>query len=142
MITGLEKLTKDGKVETKEEKDAWGNTRVRAVYEEQVNEKKISKRDLSKCVLESELHKDGEDPVTLDTVCGGDEGGLKDIYLKMTLESSLNEIEFAMVNRLLEGDSMSKVRNEVGVTSKQERLFKEKMLRILKPNNEEIEMAI
>ena len=138
----VRKLTKDGKVETREEKDAWGNTRVRAVYEEKVNEKKVSKRDLSKCVLESELHKDGEEPMTLDTVCGGDDGGLEDIYLKIALESSLNEVELAMVNRLLEGDSMSRVRNEIGVTSKQERLFKEKMRRILKPNNEELEMTI
>lgn len=122
----------EGKPMTETVTDAWGNERKRAVYEEEIDQSKASKRDLTMKVNESELARDGEDPITIADVAGVTEGGYEESMLMYDLSRMCDEVEMVVVRKFMDGDSANRIYkdfDESGVkfTARQMQKLKDKL---------------
>lgn len=134
----VRKRNEDGEAYTQTITDRFGNERVRAVFEDEIDTKKVSKRDFSRNINESDLARDGEDPMTIEDVAGGVEGGYSYCDLMMSLGSVCDEVELKVVNRIIEGTPMTHIYKElaeegINWTSRMMTKLKEKLGPVLKP---------
>lgn len=134
----VRKMTSEGKAATETVVDAWGNERKRAVYEEELDLTKVSKRDITMKINESDLARDGEEPMTLDMVAGCVEGGYEESMLMTDLERLCDETEMVVVKKFMEGDSANRIYkdfDEAGVkfTARQMQNLKQKLAQFLRP---------
>lgn len=134
----VRKMTEEGKAATRVEVDSWGNERVRAVYEGEVDPKKVSKRDMSLTVNESDLARDGEDPITIADVAGVDDGGYEEIVLMNSIAAVCDETEMCVVRKWLDGDSTNRIYKDfdaagVKFSARQMEKLKAKVGAILRP---------
>lgn len=120
------------------EYDAWGNARVRAVYEEDVDYSKSSKRDYSKNINESDLSRDGEDSVSIADVAGVVDNTFEEYIFMDALERVCDDLELDICKKLLAGYSKNQVYKEceskgIKFTVNMMEKLKAKLLPILKP---------
>lgn len=135
----VRKMNAQGVAETTTVVDAWGNERTRAVYEEEVDPKKVSKRDLSKNINESDLAPEGEDPISIADIAGTVDGGYEEYMFMDALERICDETELKVCKKLLGGDSKNQVYKDfeaegIKFTARQMENLKAKLLPILKPS--------
>lgn len=88
--------------------DAWGNSRKHAVWDD-VNSAKVGKRDLSMTVTESDLSRDGEDPITLADVAPSVDGGFEEALLMYDVSRVCNPVEMKVVRKFMDGDSTNQI---------------------------------
>lgn len=128
----------EGKAATEVVVDAWGNARVRAVYEEELDPKKVAKRDFTKKVNESDLARDGEDPITIADVAGTTEGGYEEALLMYDLSRVCDELEMRVVRKFMDGDSANRIYADFEVegvkfSARQMSKLKDKLRGVLRP---------
>lgn len=128
----------EGKAATEVVVDAWGNERTRAVYEDETDPNKVAKRDFTKKVNESDLARDGEDPITIADVAGTTEGGYEEALLMYDISRVCDELEMRVVRKFMAGDSANRIYKDfeeegVKFTARQMSKLKEKLRGILRP---------
>lgn len=128
----------EGKAVTEEVTDAWGNKRMRAVFEEEIDPKKVPKRDLMMKVNESDLSKDGDDPIMISEIAGGVEGGYEEAMLFYDLSRICNETEMMAVHKFMNGDSTNQIykdfdKDGVKFSARAMAKLKEKLAQYLRP---------
>lgn len=134
----VRQMDEKGKAKTQTVVDAWGNERVRAVYEEEVDLTKVSKRDLSKNINESDLAPEGGDPISIADIAGTVDGGYEEYIFMDGLSQVCDETEMKVCEKLLGGDSKNQVYKDfeaegIKFTARQMENMKKKLLPILKP---------
>ena len=129
----------EGKAVTETVTDAWGNMRKKAVYEEELDLSKSSRRDISMQVNESDLTRDGEDPVTIADIAGAVDGGYEESMLLYDIGRVCDEVEMKVARKFMEGDSANRIYKDleaegIRFTARQMSKLKEKLAAVLRPS--------
>lgn len=121
----------DGKPMNETKVDSWGNVRTHAVFEDSIDPKKASKRNLALNINEGSLSRPDGESMTLADLGVSDpnaESEFGSALFMADLNKHLSESEIALAKRLIEGETINQLyKSDKSLTTSMMKKFREKV---------------